>query len=175
MPSEKVLEKKKQQVEELAERLKSSKSVVLADYRGLTVEQDTQLRRALREEGVTYSVVKNSLTKFALQKCGFNELEKFIEGPISIATHQEDPVVPARLLAEYAKKFEHLELKAGIVEGEVMGFNAINSIASLPSKEVLISKVLAGLNSPIAGFVNVLNGNIRGLVVALNAIAEKKS
>ena len=175
MPSEKILEKKKKAVEALAEQFKTAKSVILADYRGLTVEQDTELRRALRKEGVDYKVVKNTLAKFAVKQCGFDDLEKYLEGPTAMAAHTEDPVIPAKVLVEYTKKFNNLQVKAGIVEGRVIGAEGINELATLPSREQLVAKVLAGFNAPITSFVNVLNGNIRGLVVALKAIAEKKA
>lgn len=175
MPSEKILERKKKAVEDLAELFNASKAVILADFRGLTVEQDTELRRALRNEGVSYKVVKNSLTRFALEKCGFNDLDQYLEGPTSIAAHTEDPVIPAKILVEYSKKYNSLQVKAGIVEGKVLGVDGVNNLAALPSREQLIAKALAGFNAPIASFVNVLNGNIRGLVIALKAIADKKS
>lgn len=175
MPSEKILEKKKKAVEALAEQFKTAKSVILADYRGLTVEQDTELRRALRKESVDYKVIKNTLAKFAVKQCGFDDSEKYLEGPTSMAAHTEDPVIPAKVLVEYSKKFNNLQVKAGIVEGRVLDANGINELAALPSREQLVASVLAGFNAPIASFVNVLNGNIRGLVVALKAIAEKKA
>jgi len=175
LASEKILAKKKEAVQELASKIKSAKTIVLTDFRGLTVEQDTELRKALREAGVKYKVVKNTITKFALNETGIQGLEGFLEGPTALAMHSEDPVAPAKLLVEYAKKYEKLELKAGLVEGRVVDVKELNSIASLPSKEVLIAKVLGGFNAPIAGFMNVLNANLRGLVVALKAIAEQKA
>lgn len=174
MPSEKVLQEKQEAVKELAEKLKASKSVVLADYRGLTVEQDTELRNALRKAGVEYKVVKNSLTRFAAKEVGLDGLDEFLSGPTSVAI-SDDPVAPSKVLSEYAKKYEKLELKAGVVEGKIIDVAGIKALAELPPREVLIAKVLGGFNAPISGFVNVLNGNIRGLVVALNAIAEQKA
>lgn len=174
MPSPKILEKKKQAVVNLTNKLKEAKAFVLADYRGLTVEQDTELRRALRKADVEYKVVKNSLVRFAVKENGLDELTPFLEGPTSLALSNTDPVAPAKVLAEYAKKYDKLELKVGVVEGKVIDIAGIKALADLPSREVLIAQVLGGFNAPITGFVNVLNGNIRGLVVALNAIAEKK-
>lgn len=174
MPSEKVLEKKKQIVNSLTERISESVSIVFADYRGLTVEQDTELRRALREADVEYNVVKNSLTRFAAKNSGYEELVEHLTGPVAMAT-SSDPVAPAKVLHEYSKKFNNLELKVGVLEGKIIDVEGIKAIATLPSKEELVAKVLGGLNAPISGFVNVLNANIRGLVVALNAIAEQKS
>lgn len=175
MPSEKILHLKQEVVQDLSEKIKSAKSIVLADYRGLTVEQDTELRSALRKAGVEYKVVKNTLTRFAMKKNGLDEIDSFLNGPTAMALSESDPVAPAKVLAEYAKKYEKLELKAGVVEGKVIDVNGVKALAELPPREVLIAKVLGGFNAPITGLVNVLNGNIRGLVVALNAIAEQKA
>lgn len=175
MPSEKTLQQKKAVVKELSEKVKAAKAIVLADYRGLTVEQDTELRNALRKAGVEYKVVKNTLTRFAAKENGLDGLDSFLNGPTAMATSETDPVAPAKVLAEYAKKYDKLELKAGVVEGKVIDVNGIKALAELPPREVLIAKVLGGFNAPISGFVNVLNGNLRGLAVVLNAIAEKKA
>lgn len=175
MPSEKILHLKQEVVQGLSEKIKSAKSIVLADYRGLTVEQDTELRSALRKAGVEYKVVKNTLTRFAMKENGLGEIDSFLNGPTAMALSDSDPVAPAKVLAEYAKKYDKLELKAGVVEGKVIDVNGVKALAELPPREVLIARVLGGFNAPITGLVNVLNGNIRGLVVALNAIAEQKA
>lgn len=175
MPSEKTLQLKKEAVKELSEKVKAAKSMVLADYRGLTVEQDTALRSALRKAGVDYKVVKNTLTKYAAKENGLDGLEPFLNGPTAMAISDSDPVAPAKVLSEFASKFDKLELKVGVVEGKIIDVQGIKALAELPPREVLIAKVLGGFNAPITGFVNVLNGNIRGLAVALNAIAEKKA
>ncbi|EGD47399.1 ribosomal protein L10 [Ruminiclostridium papyrosolvens DSM 2782] len=174
MPSNKILEQKKQVVTDLTEKIKSAQSIVLADYRGLTVEQDTELRNALRKAGVEYKVVKNTLTSLAMKESGI-EVDDFLTGPTAMAISSSDAVAPAKVLSEFAKKFEKLELKVGVVEGKVIDLEGVKALAELPSREVLIAKVLGGFNAPISGFVNVLNGNMRGLVVALNAIAEQKA
>ena len=175
MPSNKILEQKKQVVQELTEKVKSAQAIVLADYRGLTVEQDTALRNALRAAGVDYKVVKNTLTGLAMKANGLDGLESFLNGPTAMAISTTDAVAPAKVLSEFAKKYEKLELKAGVVEGKIIDVDGIKALAELPSREVLIAKVLGGFNAPISGLVNVLNGNVRGLVVALNAIAEQKA
>lgn len=175
MPSEKVLQQKKEIVGELTEKIKAAKTMVLADYRGLTVEQDTELRNALRKAGIEYRVVKNTLTRFAMKENGLDGVDTFLNGPTALAMSDTDPVAPAKVMAEYSKKFEKLEIKVGVVEGKVIDVNGVKALADLPPREVLIAKVLGGFNAPISGFVNVLNGNMRGLVVALNAIAEKKA
>lgn len=174
MPSESTLLQKKEVVKALTEKIQAAKAIVLADYRGLTVEQDTELRNALRKAGVEYKVVKNTMTNFAMKESGITGVESFLNGPTSIAMSETDPIAPAKIMAEYAKKFDKLELKVGVVDGKVIDANEIKQLAELPSKEVLIAKVLGGFNAPLSGFVNVLNGNLRGLAVALNAIAEKK-
>jgi len=175
LPKESTLSKKREIINDLSSKMKEAKAVVFADYRGLTVEQDTELRSALRKAGVEYRVVKNTLTRFAAKENGFDELSEYLNGPTSMAFSVSDPVAPAKILNEYAGKFEKLELKVGVVEGKVIDVNGIKALAELPPKEVLIAKVLGGFNAPISGLVNVLNANIRGLVVALNAIAEQKA
>jgi large subunit ribosomal protein L10 len=174
MPSEKTMLAKQEQVRELAQKLKEAKGMVLADYRGLTVEQDTKLRKELREAGIDYQVIKNSIIHFAAKDAGLEELEPYLNGPTALAMSSVDPVAPSKLLAKFEKSFEKFELKAGVVEGKVVDVEGVKAISNLPSKEELIAKMLGSLKSPINGFVNVLNGNMRGLVVALNAVAEKK-
>lgn len=175
MPSEKTLQAKKEVVNEISQKVKNAKSIVLADYRGLTVEQDTELRNELRKAGVDYKVLKNTMVRFAMKENGLDDLDKFLHGPTAVAISDSDPVSPAKVLAEFAKKYDKLELKAGVVEGKVIDVNGIKNLADLPPKEVLIAKVLGGFNAPIAGFANVLNANLRGLAVALKAIADQKA
>lgn len=175
MPKENVMNQKREIVSALSSKMKAAKAMVFADYRGLTVEQDTELRAALRKAGVEYKVVKNTLTRFAANENALEELDSFLNGPTAMASSDTDPVAPAKVLSEYAKKFDKLNLKVGVVEGKVIDEKGIKALADLPSKEVLIAKMLGSFNAPISGLVNVLNGNIRGLVVALNAIAEQKA
>lgn len=174
MPSEKTLELKKAKVQELSGKIKEAKSFVLADYRGLTVEQDTKMRRAMREAGIEYMVVKNSIARFAMKEIGYDQLDEYLKGPTSIAISMQDPVAPSKIMTKYAKEYEKLDIKAGVVEGKVVGIDMIKSIAALPSREELVAKVVGALAAPLYGIVTVLNANIRGLAVALNAIAEKK-
>lgn len=174
MPSEKALSLKKAKVKELSEKLKEAKSFVLADYRGLTVDQDTQLRKAMREAGIEYSVVKNSIARFAVKENGYDELDENLKGPTALAISMQDPVSPSKVLSKFAKEYDKLDIKAGVVEGKILDIDGVKSIASLPSREELIAKVVGGMAGPLYGIVNVLNANIRGLAVALNAIAEKK-
>lgn len=174
MPSENILNKKKGEVAELSEKIKKAQAFVLADYRGINVQDDTQMRNDLRKANVEYKVVKNTLTKFAAEENGLNDLLPHLEGPTAIAISYTDPIAPAKILNEYSKKNDKIKLKAGYVEGKVIDIEGIKSLANIPSREELIAKMLGSFNAPISGFVNVLNGNIRGLVVALNAIAEKQ-
>lgn len=174
MPSDNILKKKKAIVGGLSEKIKGAKSVILADYRGLTVEQDTDLRNALRKAGVEYKVVKNTLTKFAMKENGLDAIDGYLNGPTAIALGVADPVTPAKVLVEYARKYEKLELKAGVVEGKIVDIEGIRALAELPSREVLVARALGSFKSPISGLVNVLNANLRGLAVALNAICEQK-
>ena len=175
MPSDKVLKEKQAIVADLAEKMKTASSGVLVDYKGINVEDDTQLRNNLRAAGVTYSVVKNTLMRFAANEIGFESLDEILNGTTALAVSMTDPVAPAKVISDYAKKHENFQIKAGFVDGKVIDANQVKYLASLPSKEELIAKMLGSMNAPISGFVNVLNGNIRGLVVALNAIAEKKN
>ena len=176
MPNKRVLEQKMAIVEELAEKMKSAVSGVLCDYKGITVAQDTKLRRELRAANVEYSVVKNTLLTLACRKIGFEELEKVLSGTTSLAYSTTDMVLPAKILNEYASKSQgKFKLKAGFVDGGVIGDKQVVELASMPPKDQLIARALAGFNAPISGLVNVLNGNIRGLAVVLNAIAEQKS
>ena len=172
MPSEKILNLKKEKVEEWSKRFKDAKSFILADYRGLSVEQDTKLRKAMREAGVEYTVVKNSIARFAAN--GFDGLDEYLKGPTAIALSMQDPVSPSKVMSKFAKDYDKLDIKAGVVEGKIVDIEGVKSIASLPSREELVARVVGGLSGPLYGIVNVLNANIRGLAVALNAIAEKK-
>lgn len=175
MPSEAILQQKKEAVKRLSEDFKAAKVIILADYRGLTVEQDTEMRSAFRKAGVEYRVVKNMLVSFAAKENNLEGLLPYLKGPTAVAFSRTDPVAPAKLLIEFSKKYEILQLKVGVVEGKIIDIKGIKSLAELPSREVLIARAIGGIKSPLAGLVNVLNGNIRGLVVALNAIAEKKA
>ena len=174
MPSEKILEQKKQLVAALAADLKESCTGVIVNYKGINVADDTKLRKQLREAGSTYKVVKNTMLKRALDEAGIEGLEGVLGGTTAIAYNKEDYVVSAKILSEFAEKSKTFELKAGFVDGNVLDAAGVKELAALPPKEVLVAKALGGLNAPITGFVTVLNGTLKGLVVALNAIAEKQ-
>lgn len=151
------IELKQPIVEEISASIKDAQSVVLVDHRGLTVEQDTQLRKALREAGVTYKVYKNTMMNFAFKGTEFEGLTQYLEGPSAMAVSTEDATAPARVLAQFAKTANKLEIKAGVVEGTVYDAKGIATIANIPSKDVLISKLLGSLQSPITNFARVMN------------------
>ena len=144
-------------VQEIADQIKDAQSVVLVDYRGLTVEEDTQLRKQLREAGVSYKVYKNTLMNFAFKGTDFESMSSLLEGPNAIAISKEDATAPARILAKFAKTADALELKAGVVEGTFYDAAGIKAIASVPSREELLSKFLGSIQSPITNLARVLN------------------
>ena len=150
------VEIKKPIVDEISELLKDAKSAVLVDYRGLTVEQDTALRKQLREAGVVYKVYKKTMINFAVKGTEFEELRKHLEGPTAIAVSNEDATAPARVLYNFAKDAEALELKAGVVEGTYYDADGIKLIATIPSREELLSKFLGSIQSPITNFARVI-------------------
>ena len=160
----------------LKEKLTTAKGAVLTNYRGLTVAQDTKLRRQLREAGVEYRVVKNTMTRIAAQEAGLEGLDVYLEGPTAMAISATDPVAPAKIIIDFVKehKLQALEVKAGLVEGNVIDEKGVKALASLPSREVLIAKMLGSMQSPITGLVNVLQGSIRNLVYALDAVRQQK-
>lgn len=151
------VELKQPVVQEISERIKDAQSVVLVDHRGLTVEQDTQLRRALREAGVTYKVYKNTMMNFAFKGTDCEGLSQYLEGPSAMAVSDTDATAPARVLANFAKTADKLEIKGGVVEGTVYDAAGIAGIASIPSRDVLISRLLGSLQSPITNFARVMN------------------
>ena len=144
-------------VQEISEMINGAQSVVVVDYRGLTVAEDTQLRKQLREAGVSYKVYKNTLVNRAVEGTEFESLRDSLEGPNAFAVSTEDATAPARVLAEFAKKAPNLEIKAGVVEGTFYDAEGMKAIASVPSREVLLSKLLGSIQSPITNLARVLN------------------
>ena len=173
MPSEAQLKRNKETVKAITADLKASRGTVLVDYRGINVSQDTELRVALRKAGVQYKVVKNTMTRFAVRELGLEGIEPSLVGPTAMATSTTDPVAPAKVLSEFARRFDNLNIKAGIVGESIIDVAGVLSLAELPPKEIIVSKMLGMMNVPISGLVNVLNANIRGLAVVLSAIADK--
>ena len=174
MPSEAKLNSNKEIVKAITAELRESQGTVLVDYRGINVSQDTELRAAARKAGVKYSVVKNTMTRFAVKELGLDGLEASLSGPTAIATSASDPVAPAKVMSEYAKKFESVEIKAGVLGDKVLDVAGVLDLADMPPKEILVARMIGMIASPISGLVNVLNANIRGLAVALAAIVEKR-
>ena len=144
-------------VAEISENIKDAGSIVVVDYRGLTVEQDTRLRRSLREAGVTYKVYKNTFINFAIKGTEFEGISEFLEGPTAIAIGKDDATAPARVIAKFAKEAPVLEIKGGVVEGTTYDAKGIAAIATSPSRDELISKLLGSLQSPITNFARVMN------------------
>ena len=161
-------------VAELKELLVNSKCSILVDFCGLTAAQDTELRRKMREAGVHYNVVKNTLLRIAAQEAGIEGLEPSLEKNTAIAVAPEDPVAVAKIICEFAKANKELKIKVGVLDGKVISVEDIKALAALPPKEVLIAKMLGSMNSPITGFVNVLQGTIRNVVYALEAVRKQK-
>lgn len=151
------VELKKPIVQEIADNVNGAQSVVIVDYRGLTVEQDTQLRKQLREAGITYKVYKNTMMNFAFKGTEFESLAPHLEGPSAIAISKDDATAPARVLAKFAKTAPKLELKGGVVEGVYYDAKGIEGISTIPSREELLSKLLGSIQSPIANFARVMN------------------
>ena len=150
------LEIKQPIVQEIAENVKDAQSVVVVDYRGLTVAQDTQLRKELREAGITYKVYKNTLMNFAFKGTEFESLTDVLEGPNAIAISKDDATAPARLLAKFAKTVPALEIKAGVVEGNFYDTEAMKDISNIPSREELLARLFGSWQSPITNFARVI-------------------
>ena len=163
MPSKIILEKKQQAVAELAERIKNSVSGVLVNYQGITVEDDTAMRKALREAGVKYMVVKNSLTGRACDEVGYSEMKQYLNGMTAIAISENDAVAPAKVLKKYAEKVESFKILAGYLDGAVIDEKTVNELADIPNKETLVAKFLGSIQAPLYG-----------LAYALQAIADKQ-
>ncbi len=144
-------------VAEIAELLNGAQTAVVVDYRGLTVAQDTALRKQLREAGITYKVYKNTMIRRAAEGTAFAALDPHLEGPTAIAVSKTDATAPARILAEFAKKADKLEIKGGIVEDTYYDAKGMQAIATIPSREVLLGRLLGSMQSPIANFARVLN------------------
>lgn len=160
----KAIEKKQELVNLIAEEIKASSSIVIADYRGLNVAEVTELRNNMRNEGLTFKIYKNSLVRRAMEQAGIEGLDEVLTGPNAIAFSSEDVVAPARVLNDFSKTHENLELKAGVIEGKVANLEEIKAIATLPNKEGLLSMLLSVLTAPM-----------RNTALAVKAVAEKKS
>ena len=174
MPSQKVLEEKKQIVAAMTEQFKTAVSGVFVDYCGLTVEEDTQLRNKLREAGVEYKVIKNTLTRFAAKEVGFDELDPILNGPTSLAISMTDEVTPAKVIADFAKTHEQLEIKAGFLDGKVLALDEVKTLAATPNRETLLAKLLGSLNAPISNLARTLQALVDNGVEPADIKVEKE-
>ena len=158
MPNAKVLESKKAVVEALSGKIKEATSIVFVDYKGITVAQDTELRKQFREAGVEYSVVKNTLTNFDTKDCGY-DFSEVLNGTTAMASTTGDPIAPARIVCEFAKKnkLKALTIKGGVVEGSVLSADQLNGFGELPSKNALVASVLGTFLAPISSLAFVLD------------------
>ncbi|MEK8132692.1 50S ribosomal protein L10 [Paenibacillus filicis] len=163
MANAKIIEQKAAQVTEVAEKLKGSSCAIVADYRGLNVAQVTELRKQLREAGVEFQVLKNTLVRRATAGAELTDLDTYLTGPTAIAFSKDDIITPAKILTNFAKKNDKLEVKAGVVEGKVVDFNQIKALAELPSREGLLSMLLSVLQAPVRNFA-----------LAVKAVADKQ-
>ena len=162
MPSKSILAQKQAIVADLAEQLKNSPAGVVVNYQGITVEDDTKMRKALREAGVNYMVMKNSLTGRACDEVGLSDMKQYLTGMTAIAIGTDDAVAPAKVLKEYAEKIESFNILAGYLDGKVVDVDTVKQLADIPSKEVLIAKLLGSIKSPLYG-----------LAYALQAVVDK--
>ncbi|EPU03325.1 50S ribosomal protein L10 [Streptococcus agalactiae BSU167] len=160
--SEAIIAKKAEQVELIAEKMKAAASIVVVDSRGLTVEQDTNLRRSLRESDVEFKVIKNSILTRAAEKAGLEDLKGLFVGPSAVAFSNEDVIAPAKVISDFAKDAEALEIKGGSVDGKFTSVEEINALAKLPNKEGMLSMLLSVLQAPV-----------RNVAYAVKAVAEK--
>jgi len=170
-----VKKEKELKVEELTNKIKRNSGIVLTEYQGLTVAEISELRSQLRNIKCEYTVVKNTLSRIALKNAGLEDFSKYFEGPTAITIENGDPVAPAKILMNFAKTHAKLKIKAGVLENRVISASEIKVLSELPSKEVLIAKLLGTIQAPISKLVNVLAANIRSIVNVLDAIKKKQS
>ncbi|MGE5542564.1 MAG: 50S ribosomal protein L10 [Bacillota bacterium] len=174
MPNKRALEEKTKVADEIKDSLSRSRSAVLTDYRGLNVAQITKLRKTLRESGIEYRVAKNTLIRIAARHAGLEGLEAYLEGPTAVAFGFDDPVAPAKLLMGFARENRQLEVKAGVLDGRIIGADQVKWLADLPSREVLLAQVAGGMAAPLTGLASVLQGTIRGFVYALDGLRRQR-
>ena len=148
---------KEAKVKEVAEKFKKAQTAILTSYIGITVEDDTELRKKMREAGVEYKVIKNSITLRAAREAGYGDIEKYLVGPVAIAFGYNDPTVPARVLADFAQNHKKIELKAGVVQGQIFDTNQVLELSKIPSRDILIGKLLGSFKAPLSSLVYLLN------------------
>ncbi len=161
---------KEQKVQELAEKMSNSQSFVFTDYRGLNVAEINKLRYKLRDQGVEYQVVKNTLTILAARQAEIENLEEVLIGPTAVAFGQDDPVSPAKVLSDFSREHKQLEIKGGVLDGNFISADRVGQLARIPSRDELLAKAMGSMQAPISGFVCVLAGVPRKLLYCLNAI-----
>lgn len=162
-------------VEGVKEKMQAAQSMVLIDYRGLTVAEVTNLRNRCRKEGVEYAVIKNTMIRKAAEELGIEGLEPMLHGPTAVAFGMTDAVAPAKILVSFIKEVKKTEIKCGIMEGKVLDVKGVEALAELPPKEVLIAKMMGSLNAPITNFVGVLSATLRSLVYAIEAVRKQRA
>lgn len=173
MPSAKVLQEKQQVVAELTEKIKNAATGIFVDYRGLSVAEDTELRSKLRAANVEYKVIKNTLCRFAIKELGLDDIDPSLNGPTALALSVEDPVAPAKILADFAKENDKLEIKAGFMDGAVMSLDEIKKLAATPSRETLLATILSSLNAPASNLARLLQAIVDTGVEPAQLAAKK--
>ncbi|HBU12848.1 MAG TPA: 50S ribosomal protein L10 [Clostridiales bacterium] len=168
------MQQKKQVVADVADKMKRAQSMIMLDYRGLTVEEVTNLRSQFRAAEVEYKVIKNNVLLRAAQEIGLEGTEELFKGPTAVAFGYNDPVAPAKILAKFIKDTKKTEIKAGILDGKMLPAQGVDDLAKLPSREELIAKMMGSMNAPITNFVGVLAAVPGSFVRALNAVREQK-
>lgn len=165
---------KEQVTKDIAAEMQKSELIIVTDYRGLDVQAINNLRGRLKEAECLYRVTKNTMNRLACREAGFEALEELFEGPTAIAYSSADPVIVAKILLDYRKEKEALEIKGGLLSGQFLSAEQLNELGLIPPKEVLLAMVVGGFQSPIAGFANVLRGTLSSLVYAVDAVREQK-
>jgi large subunit ribosomal protein L10 len=172
----KTRDQKKQIIEVLTDKFKSLKSLVFTDYKGLTVKDCSELKRLCKKQGVEYIVAKKTLIAKALENAGLKDINvKNLQGNIALVIGFEDEIAPAKITANFAKNHESIKMLGGIMESKYIDLAQVESLSKIPSKLELLAKLVGSINAPVSGFVNVLAGNLRGLVQVLNSIKEQKA
>jgi large subunit ribosomal protein L10 len=166
---------KEQLVEEIKDKFAAAQATLLVDYRGLTVKEMQELRRNLREAGAELTIYKNSLTEIAMRELALPSMASFLAGPTAFVFAGDDPVAPAKALTSFSKEHEALELKGGLVESQVVDAASVKAIASLPSREEMLAKLLGSMINPLVGFARVLNGPVEAFARTVQAVADQKA
>ncbi|MBD3289888.1 50S ribosomal protein L10 [candidate division KSB1 bacterium] len=165
---------KEQKVTEITEKISEAKSILLTDYKGLDVEKISDLRSQLREASVEYKIVKNTLTKISVENLGYKELIEFLDGPTAIAFGLDDPIAPAKIISDFAKKNDRPQIKAYFLDGQLYKGKEVDELAKLPTQEVLLGQLVGTISAPLSNFVYLLNNLLQKTVFVLSAIKEKK-